>query len=82
MTPSQDRRCAFRLWVRGCRVLSQSERAIRALAGNLLSFELAARPVALAALCAAFSEQVSDDQLALRHPCPPALQHAGHPAHA
>jgi len=37
MTPSQDRRCTFRLWVRGCRVLSQSERAIRALAGNLLS---------------------------------------------
>ena len=34
MTPSQERWCTFHLRVRGCRVLSQSERAIRTLAGN------------------------------------------------
>jgi len=37
MTPSQDRRCTFHLRVRGCRLLSQSERASRALAGDLVS---------------------------------------------
>jgi hypothetical protein len=34
MTPSKERWCTFHLRVRGCRVLSQSERAIRTLAGN------------------------------------------------
>ena len=37
MTPSQDRRCTFHLRVRGCRLLSQSERASRAFAGDLVS---------------------------------------------
>jgi len=37
MTPSKERWCTFHLRVCGCRLLSQSERAIRALAGDLIS---------------------------------------------
>jgi hypothetical protein len=37
MTPSQERWCTFRLRVRDCRLLSQSERSLWALADNLVS---------------------------------------------
>lgn len=37
MTPSQERWCTFRFRVRGCRLLSQSERGMSVLAGDLAS---------------------------------------------
>jgi hypothetical protein len=37
MTPSKERWCPFRLRVRGCRLLSQNQRAVRTLVGDLIS---------------------------------------------